>query len=37
VVTQRNRTERTADVTDVRLVKHRGTAGACNLSINCGH
>jgi len=37
VVTKRNRAESTADVTDVRLVKHRGTAGACNLSLNSSH
>ena len=37
VVVEPDRAEGTADVTDVRLVKHRGTGGACNLNLNSSH
>ena len=37
MVIEPDRAEGAADVTDVRLVKHRGTGGACHLNINCSH
>jgi hypothetical protein len=37
VVVEPDRAERTVDVTDVRLVEHRGTGAVIHLELNSSH